>query len=46
MLAMLKLRDVFKHHLLGRVCTDYQACTLQNNTPVLLLYQVIMTIII
>ena len=46
MLAMLKLGDVYKHHLLGRVYTDYQAWTLQNNTPVLLLYQVIMTIII
>ena len=45
MLAMLKLRHVFKHRLLGRVCTDYEACTLQSNTPVLLLYQVIVTII-
>ena len=41
--AMLKLRDVYIV-ICWEVYTDYQGCTLQNNTPVLLLYQV--TIII
>ena len=41
--AMLKLRDV-EIVICWEVYTDYQGCTFQNNTPVLLLYQV--TIII